>query len=570
MLESRRSRGGDSVPPARHGPSDSPAAGSSLFEGFTSAKAIAVLLVISMTLWLTPATWSDEIKQLKVVVNQLDDTKTPSAADRQKAMNDILKQCEAYGVRIRVTITKINKKQDPKDPNGTSIAPGGTVADANSAAKLEKNAKDGEIKNGGFKMWIAKGGSLGGDNGGTWINSPSSVVSEQSDPNSVHGDGRTWTHEMAHGLGLGHNADANGDTSKGDPNNLLFYARTRGGNPTGDDLTKEQCEELLKAIKKLNPTTSKTKEQQLEAKGVSKSSSAVDPLEDPPPVGASSVDISYATVNVDENMFTLGQSYLTVDLFLLGPILTFPGPDYRVWLDVDNDPATGDPPGYDAVLQLSVLGPGLGELALFALPGFLPMGVFDLEVAESSFDVTGPIDGYSTGEATTLSGQVPLSTLESIVPIASEIVFEVTAEDGPLFDSVGPDFVETFFNDLPELTLDVVEAVPSQTVTATGGNFDLASSYVLLFEDEEVKSGTTGPAGELGPMSFEVPDVPPGDYLVDAISADGAAAIYVLRVNPPNIPTLTPYGLLLLLLGLALAGAWTLRRMRRRTRSTLT
>jgi hypothetical protein len=358
--------------------------------GPASTKVFAPLVALVLIAAFTYPVYADKIKQLKVVVIQLDAAKIPNSAAREKAMNDILKQCEKHGYRMRVTLTKPNKGADPKDPNGGSIAPVGSVPDPNAAAELEKKAKETEIKNGGFKVWIGKG-VPGGANGGTWMGSPSTVVREQSDPTSIDGDERTWTHEMGHGLGLPHVTDPNGDVGNGDPNNLMYgYRRRSGGSASGSDLSKDQCEKLWKNMEKLNPTTDKTKEQKQEARAVGKQSTAVDTLADSP--------------------------------LVVGTEVARPGQRSR--------------------------------------------------------------DGRPGGLRT--------------------------------------------------------------------------------FDSDEMGIGVTGPAGELS-FSFEVPQIPPGDYLIDVITNPGEMAIYLLRVSGGAIPTLQNRGLLALLVVLILAGTWTIARRMRRT-----
>lgn len=465
---------------------------------------------------------ADTFKQLKVIVNQLDGASVPNTEDRQKEMNDILKQCDAFGIRVRVTISGVRTNQNPMDPASptNAIAPGGNVAGDREVSKLTQVAKNGEVKKGGFKVWVGKS-MYGGTNinGSTYTGEPATVVREQS---GYSGDARTWTHELGHGLGLDH--------TPGDSNNLLYPFRMTGDGktPAGSSLTKDQCEKLAKALDLLNPTTDKTKEQLAEPKAkTTRHVSQKIPTTGGPPPG-SRTDLNSLSVSVDHQLIDPASPsvYLTVQLNTILP----PNPlvTYRVWLDTDHNPTTGNPEGYDFVVEHRLIAPTQGQATLIALDMPIMPQVLEPYPVETVFlAVSGQTEGYEIPAGTVFTSRVPLSLLPIMSPI---IRISLTADE----DAMNPDQIPAEpveMVPLPEPMLDVVpmEVLPGQPVMVSGFQFTPMSEYRLLCDDVRVADGLTGPAGELNTV-FIAPQLPADDYLVDVIDAQGQIQIAVLRI----------------------------------------
>ena len=217
-------------------------------------------LGVAVCVAMATPTRAHDFKQLRVVVNQLDSASVPSLQQREKDMNNILKQCQKHGIYLQVTIEALKTNQNPTRPDGTPIAPGGKVPGTQAARDLKKVALGGEVKTNGVKIWVANEVRFGTNsvassnqvvNGIGSVGAPNAVVGVQS---GVNGDARTWTHELAHTLGLDH-APAGATT------NLMSPSRSTGGSPNGSGLSADQCKQLQKGADARSPKTAKTKEQ---------------------------------------------------------------------------------------------------------------------------------------------------------------------------------------------------------------------------------------------------------------------------------------------------------------------
>jgi hypothetical protein len=442
--------------------------------------------------------------ELKFIIDQLDASAVPDTTARQKAINDIFSQCDAaVGTKMRATITKTNMNQNPDD-----IA--GGVADTPDKRKaLRTVALNGEIKTGGYKIWVAKALQPGFENGATVVSVPVSVIREQNDDN---GDAQTWAHEIGHGLGLNH--------VNNDAGNLMFGSRKKAdgtlagsalGMVTDETGAKvDQCATMLAKAKALSPMTD-----------------PVHWLVGPTVSGlvlGTSVEIQTVEFAVDPDVALVGARINA------GP-LVLPDTVYRVWLDLDNNPATGDSNGYDAVL--------VGQLAtrqatLVRLPSGGSTNLGRL-VMESTFEEgTGPTSGSSTLLGIAVELRVPIALLGSLFgslnPIRVLITSEANANGVLLTDSVGPELADKVSPPGPTLVLNPTAASVGATVTAIGSGFAPNSAFRILFDDGLVATGSADASGNFS-VTFIVPSVPPGDYVVDAIDAAGGAQVASFTVR---------------------------------------
>jgi hypothetical protein len=501
--------------------------------------------IAAALLW-APDAVAHTFKQLNVIVNQLGTATLPNARNRQNEINDIYKQCDAHGIRIRVAITKTKNNQDPEDAFG-KIAPGGVVPDRASVGRLIIHAQGNEVEKGGYKVWVAKELKAedlqGADTAGrTALGMPVSVVVQQS---GIVGAAHTWAHEIGHGLGLDH------DDAGVDENHLMFEALKRqNGNPAGDTLTEAQCQKMNKTVNGYKPSTEKNKDQQLEPDARSKQSKAVEPAQ---PESSEDTDIRFVMVGVDSDLVVLGESHLSVDFSVHGDLVDLPAPDYRVWLDLDDNASTGDASGFDAYLRLEATSPTAGTLYVYDLPANTLQSSAPLDVSPTILSSTSEVQGSQSSFGTRLHGAVSLDVLEAIAPLSPLVRFTATSDDGVETDAVGPEFVETGFSDVPTLATDVDEAGFGELVQVTGAQLDASSPYVLLFDDQEVASGVTSGSGGISAV-FTVPPRPADDYVIDAITTQGTTAIAVLRHAGSSVPSLSWAGLASLLLVLGLVG----------------
>lgn len=485
----------------------------------------AAVLVAALLVGFAASARADTYKQLPIIVNQLDGARLPDLERRQKEMNNIFKQCDKHGVFIRVTITKTNLNQNPTNILGGPLTTNGVVPGDGVADALDRIGLSNEVKTAGAKIWVVKELKSGGKkvNGSTVRGRPCTVCAEQ---NGVHGDAQTWAHELGHAMGLDDLYGA------GDTNNLMYGYRTYGTNntPAGSELTEEQCKIILTNWSKRTSTTVKNADQISEPPAKVSSHVMVDPP-DPPPIAGSVGDLDWAHLAIDQFSIDPLTPALYADFVLNTVLSNTPTTTYTIWLDLDDNPSTGDTGGYDVAIQHQFASPSNGFVVLLPLPSGPPVsaGGFIAEIV--SRIVSGETNAANTPVGTQISSRVPLSALG---PMAAEIRVKLTSQPGPISDVLGPERMATLPPLEPLLTLSPLIAGAGSTVNASGTGFASNASYTLLFDDIPILRGETSASGEIN-TNLTAPPVPAGDYVVDAVDGSGRAAIAVLRVTNPVI-----------------------------------
>lgn len=487
----------------------------------------------SLTVWAagwalfgSPAgLWAHTYKQLPIIVNQLDGAALPDLEQRQKEMNDIFKQCEAHGVYIRVTITRTNLNQNPTNSLGAPLRTNGVVPSDAIADALDKIGLSNEVKTAGAKIWVVRELRSGTNtvNGSTVRGRPCTVCAQQR---GVHGDARTWAHELGHAMGL---PDLYG---AGDTNNLMYGYRTYGTNntPAGSSLTEEQCKIILTNWSQRTSVTAKNPDQTNEPPAKVSTHSLVPPPSTPP-IQNTAADIDWVQLVFDHNSIRPSDNSLYVNLHI-NAVLTVPPPIfYRVWLDTDNNPGTGDPDGFDVAMDHVLSSTVDGTVTVMALPGGPTVTAEDPLAAQTIHRaVSGANLAAETPVGTWISSRVSLGL---VGPLSALIRVKVTSEGGDFSDTVGPEFVSTLPPPEPVLTLDPIQTVPGGSVSAFGTGFGANTPYKLMFDDVTIIRSVTLPDGSFQ-TNFIAPNLNHGDFVVDAIDEEGGAAIAVLRVFAPG------------------------------------
>jgi len=523
----------------------------------TRAPALSAALALIL---VAPPSVADTVKQVSVIVNQLANAPLPNVRDRQKAMNAILKQCDQYGYQLRFTITETKLNQNPQK-NGQPVASGGNAL-ASDVTNLIEIAQQQEIKDGGLKVWVANSIANSSGSSVNGIAEEHSGVCTIAMQSGIDGDEHTWAHELGHALGLPHS---------GDENNLMYESRRKADDttPSGNGLTKAQCDKLSGGFHLRGATSNKTAAQKAEPKPKVDSSTVPDDQDADPVSLDPATDISWGTISVDDDLTQIGQSTLSVMMKMNAEPPAYPSPvQTLVLLDLDDDPGTGDPGGFDAVLELIPFTSSSGDLAVIELPSQQLHGIEPLSVLPVSVASTGATGGDAQPAGLLLAGQVPIAVLDGIVPLAPQVRFVFLADDGGMFDDTPPALVDIQIVDLNLVSVSpIVVSGPGEGYDVAGSLFEPLEPYIVLFDDDLVASGTTDAVGSLF-ESLIVPVVPDGDYVIDVISDPGSAGIDSLQVGSPSVPTLALPALGVLVAAIGVLATALVRRQRVRGHPT--
>jgi|GEM_PF-1992617 len=505
--------------------------------GKGSSLASFWLILTGFLLFLfAPLAFADTFYQLNVIVNQLDGATLPDLKQRQKAINEIFKQCDTHladkKAKIRITISQVKRNRNPKK-DGTPIAPNGDASQFDPGRKGLYELGNQEVSKGGYKVWVAKQHESN-TNGSTLLGEPVSIIKQQS---GIHGDAQTWAHEIGHGLGL--EGDGKTEASK-DPNNLMYGDRLRpDGKPAGTRLTKGQCEKMLKGIKKLKPKTAKTKAQQGEQVSKSSKTTLFDEVPDPVGVPGTPQDLGGVTVAFFDDPLDPSGSFLSLDVelgFVQTLSVTTEAFVLKGFFDLDGDPTNGLS-GFDVAVELTpsdlLLIPvdmGTGDL-LLPLSRSFPSIVNPLDEI-----LDGPTDNRRIPRGTRLLGEIPLSDLKGLlggrdfapeIPAVFVLLDPVTGEPADFIQGTvdGPQ------DPGPQARLDPDEISPGDPLEVSGTGLMPLTPFEVLIDDLPVGTGTADAQGNFR-VSVETDMLPPGDLLVDVIDSEGNVVLGTLKVSP--------------------------------------
>jgi len=488
-------------------------------------RIMAPLAVVGAIVLTAGTVLADDYEQLKLVINivqgSLMDKDTAQAISKQ--IDDILKQCDKYGMRMRVTpeirtgVTKI----DGLDP-----VPGEDVTPEQEKAILKAGEK--EVGDKGYKVTVLEGYSDPNAAGGTITSDPPSIH-----PSSAVDDdaaSSTWGHEMGHGFELGHSDDKN---------NLMYKgAKDR----TGTQLTEDQCRKLKDGFKKRGAEKKCTEGQQKTGTCTPSTESVNDAMFDP------TGDATNPIIDVEATFFTFDlqvpPSLLTairVGLFPVGPVSV--SVSYQIGFDTDNDPATGGLVGpfpgfeYEALVEAAGIFPfeGSATASLVKLPEGVP--IIPLEDPEF-LEVFHHIDVKELPEVPDeeINAEVALSIpVGPLGALPNPMRVAVVALSGPDWDvepdvELGPDTIDTAPAVGPELVVIPRTVYPGESLSITGSGYAPLSELTLLLGNELLGETTTLVDGTFS-TEADTPPLPQGNYLLDAIDAEGNIGLEVVTVT---------------------------------------
>jgi hypothetical protein len=524
-------------------------------------RIIAPLAVVGAVV-LTPSTvLADEIEQLKLVINIHDDSLMgkSDAQDIAKAVDDILKQCDQYGIRMRVT---------PEIRTGVTEVAGETIPGENvtDAQEIDINkAGEKEVKDGGYKMTVVDSFANSNTNGSTTRknNAPMPASTVDDDMSSD-----TWVHELGHGLGLEHETDTD---------NVMHGVKK---NRTGTELTEDQCRELKDGFRERGAEKRCSEGQQTQGDCTPGTESVNDAAFDP------TGDTPNPIVDLEAALFTFDLDPVTPSLFTAVRVGLFPEDPvtvtYEIGFDTDNDHATGGPvglfPGFDYEVLVEATGTfpfvGTATASLIKLPEGVPMIPLDdpefVHVFEH-VDVVDPPEVPEVEIAAEVALSIPVALLE---PLANPMRVVVVAFSAPDEDVLEPEEVNTQPILGPELVLTPRTTHVGDPFDIEGSGFAASSALTLLLANEVLEETTTLGDGTFSTLA-NTPPKPAGHYLVDAIDAEGNIGLEVVTITtlpvggaaqlPGASDSSGPnYALLAAVIAAALvaltAGAWYARR----------
>ncbi|QLH07190.1 hypothetical protein [Nitrosopumilus ureiphilus] len=451
--------------------------------------------------------------------------------DMVKEINDILAQCG------NISLTPVINRPDSFPDGFNHDADNEIISDGTTNREMV-DAANPEIEHGGYKIFLAHSviGSGGGEsNGFTDVGKEISIIREQD---GINGDGRTWAHEIGHGLGLSHR-----DPDSSDPNNLMYPDRERpDGTPTGTSLTEDQCETIRQNFLNLSPIVELTIDQMglvppptTALATVLVSAEPVDPT-----TGETASGFGYVDAFATKFLFveTENRNELSSKIFLNGflPRDEEVSARYSVYFDNDNNEETGmlinDHAGVDKIVQIDV-------------DGIYP---FD----EETGTVSGTLMDTITEETKDLLHaevftHVRLDVSEEGIPQDDSIVFDVSLDDfGKLSDVMivsmnllTTDAVQTVepFEvmtkaDRPQTESNLLKVTPFTTVTLSGSGFAPDDSVTMYWNNNfnKVVTKETTDTNGMFESELRISETNTGNFLLDIIDGNHNIDIVVYTV----------------------------------------
>lgn len=466
---------------------------------------------------------ADVFLEAKLVVNILPgNTQTNEQIyDILEEANRILGQCG----HISFTLAESDIKRPGAFPGGFDHDEENEILTDRITDAEHLTGAHGEIEHGGYKIFLAhsvKHDDGRNTNGSTFTGKH---VSELRERDGINGDGRTWAHELAHGLGLGHN---------GNPDNLMSPRRRADGTPGGTSLTEDQCETIRRNFFSLSPLVEVTVDQQGVVPGDRTATTVL--------VGSNTIVGDFHFIDAARFIFYRSSSLNTLDtkLFLGGllPRNRKITARYSIFLNTDNNPTTGislgAQRGIDKTITIDV-----GGLFPFAAPG----DVFSATLTDTVSNASSILERPSlfTHEKLTDTGSISALSDDAIlltIPLAGL---------GMIGDNVGVSFEtlvagvisasKEFFVPTniakPSVHADVLRVRAGKRVNLSGSGF-ASNSDIKFFWDNNFKNtvemAQTDANGSFAAI-LVIPAHKAGNHILDAIDANGTADIVVFTVE---------------------------------------
>jgi hypothetical protein len=333
--------------------------------------------------------------------------------------------------------------------------------------------------------------------------------------------------------------DIDGNCEFGDANDTgsLLWGRA---DRTNTNMSEEQKKEIFDNA---NNTPgyrlqNVTEEVPVPQKEKTKSKGFFDKLKD---VGKKFIDILGGLVNKFYD-----HKYIYFGLELNGLIPEGTSANYYYYIDKDNDLTTGDPLGFDYLIDLLVR----PEYIVSALSEWDPYNGMFLEVSELDWNIAQGIQDSEDDEDcneleigdTVLQWNVPMDLLD-LGETGSMRIMAVATDGLERETDMSPEIIISKERVIvPVLNLNPFSGNPGDTITCNGYDYTPNSEIKIEFNCQHLVTTTTDGNGDFT-TTFTVPSKTQGYYTVNAYDLEGKFHIRLFYVNnqPPNKPS-TPTG----------------------------
>lgn len=231
--------------------------------------------------------------------------------------------------------------------------------------------------------------------------------------------------------------------------------------------------------------------------------------------------------------------YFGLELLELLPEDTYA--NYYYYIDKDNDPTTGDPGGYDLLIDLLVR----PDYIVSALSEWDPYYGMFIEVAELDWNIAIGVEDSEDDEdcneleieGMVIQWEVPIELLNLELTGDMRITAVATDGEGRDLDS-SPDLIISKERAIvPVLNLNPFNGKPGDSITCNGYDYTPNTDVKVEFNGIHVASTVTDSNGDFT-TSFNVLSLPQGYYTVNAYDAKGKFHIRMFKVEnqAPNKP----------------------------------